>query len=165
MAEKDYAPSLVGREGRCASCVRPLRSYGWGEGGVVWFTGRRRRGQPAARRGIGGIERADPAADLLWLEGRCLEMIQAAAYGPFVGLLQAHLTAAAEPAGAAQGAFNSRAWVDDLTTQGWLTPEQRLEMGPLLARLLAAHDGDAVGTSPSRGRPATTPGPQLSSRA
>jgi predicted ATPase len=112
-----------------------------GQGGVVLLTGDAGVGKSRLVEEL--EELATGTRDIppiLWLEGRCLEMTQAAAYAPFVALLQAHLAATSSdaPLGA-----RLAAWLDGLTEQQFITAEQRQEMGPLLARLLAVHDGEA----------------------
>ncbi len=107
---------LVGREGEMRKLRAALAELWRGQGGVVWLTG---------DAGVGKSRLVEELAELtsdtrrsLWLEGRCLEMIQAAAYAPFVGLLQAHLTAAAEPAGAALGVQLRHGWMTSRRKDG-----------------------------------------------
>jgi predicted ATPase len=90
---------------------------------------------PREWEGLG--ERLTP----LWLEGRCLELGMTTSYSLLLDLFRDYFHWRPDEEDRVRGG-RLREALRDLVTHGELAEERSEEMGPLLGRMLAIHDGD-----------------------
>lgn len=120
---------LIGRDGELKRLSDALAAAANQSGRFVALTGEAGIGKS---RLVAALTTSHAAAGVLWLEGRCTEMGSAAAFGPFVEMLESHFSRqTGDAAGAVQGELTA------LTAAGRLAEEEAAEIAALFARLPA----------------------------
>ena len=133
---------LIGRDEEMAKLQAALDKARHGSGQVVTVVGEAGLGKSrlvAELQAIAGG--ADMRDDVLWLEGRCLEMMQPVAYWPFVDILQTSFGWMPHTP-EAERAQQVASTLDALRLEQRLTDEQVDVMGPILGRLLSLRYGN-----------------------
>ena len=133
---------LIGRDEELAKLKAALLAARQGQGQLVSLIGEAGVGKSRLVTELKRAALQSPTSNLIWLEGRCLEMGATASYWPFVDLFRGYFAW-----GPRDGKrIRARHLIDalrEMKQQGNLSTEQFEEMGPLLGNLLSLHFGNS----------------------